>query len=395
MREFSLFEGDPLSRFFLLFGIRSRGVSAFAGRFLFLLIVTFLPTAFFCLWSGFGPGKPRALNFFADAAALSQAFLGYPMFIIAEMVIGIKTRTTAKHFSESGLVQPADLGELDNIHEKIAQIRHRLAPDLVCLFLAFACSGLWLWEEVHNSYDTWHALGAPGVQSPTLAGWWVALVGIPIFNYWWLRWIWKVSIWCYYLRRVSKLDLRLIASHPDMTGGLGFLSSTQGSFAILVFAFGIGIIAPLIGYKVDIENASLMSFSVGGPLVAFVIGAPLFFTLPLLFFTKRLSRVKKRAEDAYQDRATEAALYFEKSWLTACSGDDCSNLLGSNLSAMNNLNQAYNHIKLMRVVPFDTRSFSQLTASTFGSLLPLLPKFFDIPEPVSQIIEALKPLFGK
>jgi hypothetical protein len=46
----------------------------------------------------------------------------------------------------------------------------------------------------------------------------------------------------------------------------------------------------------------------------------------------------------------------------------------------------------MRVVPFDTKSFSQLFGSTFGSLLPLAFKTAEIPEPAAKLLEVLKSL---
>lgn len=174
-----------------------------------------------------------------------------------------------------------------------------------------------------------------------------------------------------------------------------FLSATQASLAVVIFAFGVGIIAPLLGYKIDIEGADFWSFSTAAPLISFVIGAPVFFMVPLLFFTKKLDRVKKRAVDYYHDRATEAAIHFEQEWLNACHDESCDPQLSSHLLGMNNLNNAYNHIKKMRVIPFDTASFSQLMASTFGSLIPILPKIMTLPEPVLKVLDILKPLIGK
>jgi hypothetical protein len=394
MEEFSLFEGDPLNRLLSTIGLRSRGLGRLTCRFLLLLLVTFVPTALFALYEGFGPSQPRTLNFFGDLGAFGQAFIGYPLFIFAEWHIGQKTRSAAHHFLHSGVVLEAGLGPLHELHAKIAKLRKMILPDIVCLVLAFIFALMWLYGETHNSYDTWHAIGAPAVQKPTLAGWWVALVGIPIFNYWWLRWIWKINLWCWYLFKVSRLRLRLIASHPDSTGGLGFLSEAQSSFAVIIFAFGIGCIAPLVGYKLQIEHADLFSFAVGGPLLGFVLGAPIFFTSPLLMFTKQLFRTKKRAMEAFQDRATEASLYFEEKWLQTCHGGNCEALVSDNLSGMRNLHAVFVHLEKMRVVPFDLRSFSQLMGSTLGSLLPLVTHIFDLPDPAKQFLEIIKPLLG-
>lgn len=392
MYQFSLFDEDPLNRLFNAIGIKSRGVISGAARVALFLLVTWAPTAFFALNAGFTFAMPRELNFFGDLGAIGQAFIGIPLFVIAEVVIGAKTRSAAAHFFNSGVLQDGDRPALNRLHAQVAALRRRIMPDLICLAIGYVCAVFWMYEEMHNQRETWHALGPAGGQIPTAAGLWVCFVGIPIFNYWWLRWVWKIAIWTWYLYRVSRFRLRLIASHPDMTGGLTFLSEAQTSFAVVIFAFGLGIIAPLVGYKLEVENAELFSFAVGGPLLSFIVGAPLFFTAPLLMFTKQLQRTKKRAINHYQARATEAAIYFEQRWLTPCHGENCEVLMGNYLGAMRNLTAAYDQMKRMRVVPFDPRSFTELFGSTAGSLLPLIPKVFELPEPAKAALELLKKL---
>jgi hypothetical protein len=58
------------------------------------------------------------------------------------------------------------------------------------------------------------------------------------------------------------------------------------------------------------------------------------------------------------------------------------------LIGLNNLTAVYDHIHKMRVIPFDLRSFLELTMQTVGSLLPLLP-YLGIPEPSLKMLEGL------
>ena len=62
--------------------------------------------------------------------------------------------------------------------------------------------------------------------------------------------------------------------------------------------------------------------------------------------------------------------------------------LEAELIGLNNLNAVYDHIRKMRVVPFDARSFLELTMQTVGSLLPILP-YLGIPEPNLKMLESL------
>jgi hypothetical protein len=60
----------------------------------------------------------------------------------------------------------------------------------------------------------------------------------------------------------------------------------------------------------------------------------------------------------------------------------------ADLFALNNLNAVYEHIRKIRVVPFDLRSFLELMMQTLGSLLPLLP-YLGIPDKLLEVLEHL------
>ena len=120
------------------------------------------------------------------------------------------------------------------------------------------------------------------------------------------------------------------------------------------------------------DTTNLRPLSVWGYAASFVVGAPLMFTLPLFMFTKQLYHAKSRALEAFQERSMERAKAFEEKWLKACSSGHYELMSGSDLVGLNALNQVYDHIHKMRVVPFDLRSFSELLGSAVGPLVPLL-----------------------
>jgi hypothetical protein len=114
---------------------------------------------------------------------------------------------------------------------------------------------------------------------------------------------------------LSKFPLTLVASHPDGTGGLGFLSDVQAKFGLVILTYGISHIAATIGYKLTIEQTSATVIAVWGPMVGFIIGALLIFTVPLFMFTKQLYRAKRRALELFHEKATERALAFQQTWM--------------------------------------------------------------------------------
>jgi hypothetical protein len=208
------------------------------------------------------------------------------------------------------------------------------------------------------------------------------LVALPILNFWWLRWMWKIGLWCWYLFRLSRLPLVLMPSHPDATGGLGFISDVQTKFGLAILAYGISNIASTIAYKVSIEHAPWSLHSVWGPLLGFVLGAPLLFTLPLFMFTKQLYRVKKRAREELYERLGQRSRAFEAAWQNAEPGTSISPALVE----WQQLRGLYDHVEKMRIVPFDWRSFAELLGQTLGALIPLLG-YLNLPKPILGLLE--------
>ncbi len=387
--RFSLFEGDWVNRLFASIGVGGRRARDLAARCLILVGITWIPLAVLAFLGGVGKG-PGGENFFKDIAAYMQLILGLPLFVVAERIVSAHTREAASQFVSTGVIRHQDAARLSKFYSTIERLRKSITSDLVCVAIAYFLSVMTILPMLDDEKQTWHAYITKGGIHETLsaAGWWEFLVALPLLNYWWLRWIWKIVLWSWYLFHLSRFRLRLLASHPDRTGGIGFLSDVQTRFGLVIFAYGITNVASTIAYKMAFEGATLAHHSVWGPLVGFVIGAPLLFTIPLLMFTRPLHRAKKRAVERYHKRAIERALAFEQKWLEPRSHGRYEPVGDAELIGLSNLNAVYDHIRKMRVVPIDVRSFLELTMQTAGSLAPLLP-YLDIPEPNLKMLESL------
>ncbi len=390
---FSLFEGDLVSRWFARLGMGSYRVGDLIKRSLLMVGLTWVPLALLAIVADVHWVQPRGQNLFLDFAAYGQLLIGLPMFIVAERLIDRHTRDTARYFLTTGVVEPIDAERLLHLNRRVGRLRRQVRIDLVCVGLAYAITSAWMIPELYNDRVTWHAMGAVGQrQSLTWPGWLELLFVGPMTTYWWLRWAGKIGIWSWYLYRLSRLRLNIVASHPDRTGGIGFLSDVQTKFGLVILAYGISNVAPTVGYKLAFEGATLSTVSVWGSIVGFVVGAPLLFTIPLFMFTSQLYHAKLRAMESFQERSMERALAFETKWLRACSSGQYELMSGSDLAGLNALNQVYDRIHHMRVVPFDLRSFSELLGSALGPIVPLIPYVIDLPEPWLRFIGETKKL---
>ena len=147
-----------------------------------------------------------------------------------------------------------------------------------------------------------------------------------------------------------------------------------------------------MGYEIAVQNYDFTIMPVWGPVVGFIVGAPLLFTLPLFMFTKQLFRTRKRALAAYRERVTEHSRLVETRWLfgdrTQSSQEEIRDL-----AEQSTLGTMFARIERMRVVPFDLRSFGQLVGSTLGAMATLLPLLHTKGE-TAAIVEAVGKLLG-
>lgn len=390
--QFSLFEGDLVNRVFAKFHIGGRHPLHIFARMVFVIAVSWVPMALLATLTPLPPNPVPSELFFYDFAAYAQFLIGIPLFILAERVVGTNTLEAARDFAESGIISAAEKPRLAAIERKLAALRRKLLPDLICILVAMALAYMTIGPELvlKTGMKTWHTTLSPGGQAQlTPAGAWEMFVALPIQIYWWVRWVWKIALWYWYLAQVSRLRLVLVASHPDHTGGIAFLSEVQAKFSLVILAYGISNVVATVGYKLAVEHAPVTLPPVWGPVLGFIVLAPILFLAPLLLFTKQLHRTKKRAIALFRAKAMTAALTVETAWLKTDTDQTQEAVARQELAQLNLLTAFHERIHGMRVVPFDIRSAGELIGSAVGPMLPLLPYFVTLPEPWQKILEAI------
>lgn len=388
---FALFDDDGLHAVYARLGLGRHVPFRLLKRALLMAALTWLPVAVLAWEQGLTSSVPSPTNFLADFAAYAQFLVALPLFVAAEAVIDSSTREAARQLVSCAIVPAGDLPELERVHAVIARARTSRWPDVACIALGYVFSLAILVPEFGaDPAPTWHVAGAAHHRLLTAAGFWEFLIALPLLNYIWLRFVWKILLWVYYLYRVTRLHLDLHPTHPDLTGGVGFISETQGRFALFILAYGISNIAATVGYEVAILDYDLSIMPVWGPLVGFAIGAPVLFTAPLFLFTKQLMRSKRRALAAYRERVTERSRDVEARWLIGNRGGQPAQDEVRELAELATLGAFFTRIGEMRVVPFDLRSFGQLVGSTLGAMATLLPLLH-----AKGDLTAIFELFGK
>jgi hypothetical protein len=79
-----------------------------------------------------------------------------------------------------------------------------------------------------------------------------------------LRWYLRGFLWLRFLWQVSRLNLRLVPTHPDRTGGLGFLVRSTEAFTPILLAQGV-MLAGLIASRIFHAGQELKEFKAQPP----------------------------------------------------------------------------------------------------------------------------------
>jgi hypothetical protein len=244
-----------------------------------------------------------------------------------------------------------------------------------------------LWRsQIALGTSTWYAIQEGGHLHLTAAGYWYAFVSIPIFQFILVRWYLRFFIWFRFLWQVSRLDLHLVATHPDRSGGLSFLGKSSYAFSPILFAQG-SLLAGVIASRVLFGGESLLSFKMEAvSLVGFLL---VFILAPLTMFTPQLVSAKRKGLSQYGLLASRYVDGFERKWVegNAAEGDE---LLGSaDIQSLADLGNSYAAVQNMRAVPFGLQDIGRLAAATAVPLLPLGLTVFSLEELVMRIVKIL------
>jgi hypothetical protein len=227
------------------------------------------------------------------------------------------------------------------------------------------------------------------VLDTTWTSQWYWMVCMPLFRFLLLRWIWRLALWCFFLWRLSRLELRLVPTHPDRAGGLGFLELVHTEFAPLVLAISATQSASLAQ-----EIASRrMAYDAIYPNVAFVLLADaVLFVGPLYFFFLKLWKCKVKGMSDYSAFAERYVNEFDRKWLGADPAPGEPLLGSADIQSLADLSTSVSIVREMRLVPVSSSILMYLAVAALVPLLPLVLFKYPIADLLAKFVERLSGL---
>jgi hypothetical protein len=311
----------------------------------------------------FGGDQIAAL--LTETGVHARYLIAVPLLIAAEAECALRLKEIVRHFVEAGLVRDGARGRFDAAIASTRRLVESPVSEIIVWGLAYTIAVGSAVSQL-DQLPAWHRSGG-AVPVFSLAGWWHVLVSLPLLLVLVLGWLWRLVLWARLLWLVSRLDLRLIASHPDRTAGLGFVGHSVRAFAIVglalaTIAAGRSAHVVLVGGTVPTLH---LAFNVG--LLVFVTAL---FVAPLLAFTPILVSAWRRGEFEYGTLAQRVGDAFEQKWLGGGRKVDHDALERPDFSAAADLFQVVSNVHALRFVPVDLKDLITLAVAM---LLPFVP----------------------
>jgi hypothetical protein len=310
-----------------------------------------------------------------------------PLLVLAELGVHLRMRQLVAQFSSRKLIADQDQPRFKAAIESAMRLRNSLAVELGIIVVILAI-GIPMREYLAVDASTWAAgsVAGSGLVNLSLAGWWHALISVPVFQFLLLRWYFRVFIWARFLLQVARIDLKLIPTHPDRAGGLGFLTNVVYAFTPILLAHGV-LIAGLIADRIFFDGAKLTQFYV--EIIGGVAALVFLVLVPLMVFAGQLARVKRTGLGEYGGLAQRYVREFDAKWLRGGT-EPAEPLMGSaDIQSLADLSNSFQVIREMRFVPFSKETVVQLAIVTLAPVAPLLLTMISFEELLKRLLGAV------
>lgn len=385
--EFSLVLGGPFFRLWKRSRLAGTALELLHRRIAALIAFAWLPLLVLSVAEGAAWGSGVRLSFLQDVEMHSKLLLALPLLVGAELFVHQRMRHVMQQFSMRDLIPEDQLGKFSAAVASAMRLRNsRFAEILLIVIVYFVGVGL-LWRARTVLGDlTWYGAIFNGKFSPSLAGWWLGLVSLPLFQFLLLRWYYRLFIWARLLWKISRIDLRFMPAHPDRNGGIGFLSGVSQSFSPLLLAQGV-LLSGAMANQILYFGAKLPEFKlelVG--LVAVMIFAILG---PLLSFGPKLAAAKRAALNEYGILAQRYVMAFDRKWIRGEAPADEPLMGSADVQSLADLGNSYSVVREMRWVPFTVQTILQLAVTTLLPVAPLLLTVIPLEELIERLIKVI------
>ena len=308
-----------------------------------------------------------------------RLLVAIPLFFVCEAWVAPRMAEFVRNIVASGLVPETELPALESDIRRVGRMKDSWLPEALILLVAFMAPLLDTFGIVPGRTGSWESILAQAGGRLTLTNVWYLGFCLPLFRFLALRWLWRLGLWWYFLRRVEKLQLNLVPTHPDGVAGLGFLGVVQQHFTPLIMAISAVCSA---SFAEDIISGA-MAFETLYPMLPMVLLlVAVLFIGPLFIFSRKLWICRVTGWNEYMSMASRYVSAFDRRWIRDETASGESQLGTSDIQSLADLTNSVRVVRDMRWIIADQ---SLVMALAVPVILPLLPLVF-LKYPVNQLV---------
>jgi hypothetical protein len=347
----------------------------------FFALLTWLPLVVWGLYMGRvlpgGVDEPLVVHFGVHVRFL----LAVPALILGEAMAHRVSTRLIPYFLTSGVVPPAQRGAFVRVVGSVARLRDRALPWALMAVLVAAWTILQPAavgaEAGHEA--KWASSGEAGGLG--FGGWWFLYVSRPIFSVLLAGWLWRLLLVFVLLKRIARLDLSIVPTHPDGAGGLGFVKDMPKAFSLLAFATS-AVVASRLAHDVIYHGVTVQSLK--GVLGAFVCWS-------LRTSVSRLSSPSGAPASRPADTApwSAARRLVRRRWILGEKPADDALLQAPEIGPVADTLALYEAVSRMKPVPFGKSTLLGIAVPTLIPILVLISTQVPIKEVLKKIVGAL------
>ena len=270
------------------------------NRALTLAAIAWVPLAVFSAAQGLALSDQRRESQLLDISAYVRYLVAIPTFVLAEAICLPQLGKIVRQFLDAGLVTGDERAGYETILDSTRALLTSPEVELALLAIAYI-STLATSESLYpEAVSTWVS-PIRGGQPHFVARRLVAHAGEPApVQVLIAIWLWRVVVWARLLWKLSRLNLRLLPSHPDRAGGLAFVGTSLRGFTPVAFGLGAAVAAGA-AEAIFVDGRPVQEFKLA--VGALVVGMLVLFAGPLFIFAPPLRRARIRGIFAYGELA--------------------------------------------------------------------------------------------
>ena len=327
------------------------------------------------------------VSFISDLKPYVRYLVALPLLIVADKFIDPLIVTIIHNLISSGIFPENSKPAFKRAFELLDRRNNSILVDVIIIGITILISLGYVANldllDVYLAQSSWASILEVNKYNITYAGWWFLIVSSPLLQILLFRWLWRFLIWCEFLFRVSRINLELEPTHPDLAGGLGVLKNSQNAFIIIFFTFGTMLSVSLAQ---DILYTDATITSLEPVILAFVISSLVITTLPLIFFIRQLAIAKLQGRAVYGALGYKLSRAFDEKWGKKMDDKTGKNLLeATDSSSVCDYSDIYDAVRHMHFIPI---SWKEYLIQAVVLMAPFAPLVF-LEMPVTEVIKRL------